>query len=143
MKFPRSSGILLHPTSLPGPNGIGGCGPAEYEWIVSRESPGQKLWRVLPLGPRGYGDSPYQSFSAFAGNPLLISLDRLADEGLLTAADLAGRPAFPEDRVDFGWILQWKLPLLARAAERARVAVGASVQVFEEEHRRWLRPFAR
>jgi 4-alpha-glucanotransferase len=83
MKFPRSSGILLHPTSLPGPNGIGELGTAAMEFVDFLERSGQKIWQVLPLGPTGYGDSPYQSFSAFAGNPLLIDLDRLLREGYL------------------------------------------------------------
>ena len=87
MRFPRSSGVLLHPTSFPGRYGIGDLGDAAYEWIEFLAKSGQQLWQVFPLGPTGYGDSPYQCFSAFAGNPLLISLDRLMTEGLLDAAD--------------------------------------------------------
>ena len=94
MKFPRASGILLHPTSLPGPNGIGELGAEAYAFVDFLHSAGQKVWQVLPLGPTGFGDSPYQSFSAFAGNPLLIAFDRLLENGYLTAADLAGRPTF-------------------------------------------------
>src|SRR5882724_788243 len=86
--FPRSSGILLHPTSLPGRYGIGDLGPAAYEFLDFLAAGGQSLWQMLPLGPTGYGDSPYQCFSAFAGNPLLISLDALAAQGLLDRADL-------------------------------------------------------
>ena len=77
MRFPRATGILLHPTSLPGPNGIGEIGPDAFcfaDWLAEA---GQRIWQVLPLGPTGYGDSPYQCFSAFAGNPLIFSLDRL------------------------------------------------------------------
>ena len=82
MAFRRSSGVLLHPTSLPGGYGIGDLGPAALEFVDLLAAGKQRLWQVLPLGPTGYGDSPYQCFSAFAGNPLLISLDRLIDDGL-------------------------------------------------------------
>ncbi|HQH73066.1 MAG TPA: 4-alpha-glucanotransferase, partial [bacterium] len=75
MKFPRASGILLHPTSLPGRYGIGDLGPEAYRFVDFLAGAGQRLWQVLPLGPTGYGDSPYQCFSAFAGNPLLINLE--------------------------------------------------------------------
>src|SRR3989304_5288432 len=101
MRFPRSSGILLHPTSLPGRYGIGDLGDAAYRFVDFLVSAGQQLWQVLPLGPTGYGDSPYQCFSAFAGNPLLISLDKLVEDGLLTERDL-GTPDLPQDRVDYG-----------------------------------------
>jgi 4-alpha-glucanotransferase len=145
MRFPRSSGILLHPTSLPGPFGIGELGPAAFAWIDFLHRAGQKIWQVLPLGPTGYGDSPYQSFSAFAGNPLLISLDRLLAEGYLLPADLAGCPVFPEECVDYGRIIDWKLPLLARAAERFASArrETAVFGEFEERHAAWLDGFAR
>jgi 4-alpha-glucanotransferase len=89
MKFPRSSGILLHPTSLSGPSGIGDLGAGAYAFADFLSAARQHLWQVLPLGPTGYGDSPYQCFSAFAGNPLLISLEKLAEEGILSAGDLA------------------------------------------------------
>jgi 4-alpha-glucanotransferase len=88
MAFRRSSGVLLHPTSLPGGYGIGDLGPAALDFVDLLAAGKQRLWQVLPLGPTGYGDSPYQCFSAFAGNPLLISLDRLIDDGLLTATDV-------------------------------------------------------
>ncbi len=116
----RSSGILLHPTSLPGPFGIGDLGPAADRWIEWLAKTGCASWQVLPLGPTGYGDSPYQSFSAFAGNPYLISPERLAADGLLTAEDLAATPGFPPDRIDFGGVIPWKLNLLATATERFR-----------------------
>lgn len=146
MRFPRSSGILLHPTSLPGPHGIGELGPEAYAWVDSLARAGQKLWQVLPLGPTGYGDSPYQSFSAFAGNPLLISLERLREQDLLDAADLRASPAFPENRVDFGWIFHWKLPLLARAAERFHArggGAGEEYRNFTAKHAAWLADFTR
>ncbi len=118
MKFERSGGILLHPTSLPGPYGIGDLGPQAYRFVDWLASTGCKLWQILPLGPTGYGDSPYQCFSAFAGNPYLISLDALVEDGLLTPNDLKDAPDFPASRVDFGWIIPWKLDLLRRAFSR-------------------------
>ena len=93
MKFTRSSGIILHPTSLPGPDGIGDLGPEAYRWVGFLKECGFSLWQLLPLGPTGYGDSPYQCFSAFAGNPLLVSLAVLAREGWLQPSELAGAPA--------------------------------------------------
>src|SRR5580658_4164136 len=99
MRFPRSSGILLHPTSLPGRYGIGDFGPEARRFVDFLAAAGQTLWQVLPLGPTGYGDSPYQCFSARAGNPLLISLDSLVEKTWLDASALQGAPAFPEDRV--------------------------------------------
>src|ERR1044071_4062302 len=99
MKFDRSSGILLHPSSLPGPYGIGDLGPQAYQFIDWLASTGCKLWQVLPLGPTGYGDSPYQCFSAFAGNPYLISPELLLQDGLLTQADLSNKPDFNASHV--------------------------------------------
>src|SRR6185295_20379456 len=87
MNFPRSSGILLHPTSLPGPFGIGDFGPAAYVFADFLEASGQSLWQVLPLGPTGQGNSPYACYSAFAGNTLLISPEQLVAEGLLAELD--------------------------------------------------------
>src|SRR3984957_21244262 len=90
MPFPRAAGILLHPTSLPSRDGIGDFGPAAYQFVDSLASARQGLWQVLPLGPLGYGNSPYSSISAFAGNPLLISLERLAAHGGIHAGKLSG-----------------------------------------------------
>jgi 4-alpha-glucanotransferase len=115
MKFERSSGILLHPTSLPGPYGIGDLGPAAFRWLDWLAGSGCRLWQILPLGPTGYGDSPYQCFSAFAGNPYLISPELLLEEGLLTHADLSDIPAWDERKVDFGRYYLWKPALLERA----------------------------
>jgi 4-alpha-glucanotransferase len=86
MSFPRASGILLHPTSLPSRGGIGDFGPSAYAFADFLASARQGLWQVLPLGPLGFGNSPYSSTSAFAGNPLLISLERLADRGWIDRA---------------------------------------------------------
>lgn len=115
MSFPRESGILLHPTSLPGRFGIGDLGQAAYDFIDFLEETGQSLWQVLPLGPTGYGDSPYQCFSAFAGNPLLINLDALVADGLLTQAELDAAPQFPVERVDYGPVIECKTALLRQA----------------------------
>src|SRR6476659_8870560 len=114
----RSSGILLHVTSLPGPWGIGDLGPEARRFVDFLNTTGQQLWEVLPLHPTGYGDSPYQGLSAFAGNPNLISPDRLVEDGLLLADDLAGIGPFPEGRADFGAIIPLKRQLLQRAFER-------------------------
>lgn len=116
MNIPRCSGIILHPTSLPGPYGVGVLGKAAYAWVDFLEESRQSIWQVLPLGPTGYGDSPYQSFSTFAGNPYLICLETLAQEGLLDPAALIDAPVFSADRVDYGLLYEWKLPLLFRAA---------------------------
>src|SRR3954453_4791195 len=86
----RSSGILLHVTSLPGPHGVGDLGPAAYRWIDQLVRARQSWWQMLPLGPTGYADSPYQCFSAFAGNPSLISLEMLVEERLLHQSELPG-----------------------------------------------------
>src|SRR6188508_2100663 len=100
MDVPRSSGILLHITSLPGAHGIGDLGPAAYAWVDRLAASGLSWWQMLPLGPTGYADSPYQCLSAFAGNPNLISLERLIDDGLLMPQDLQQRQ-WPRDEVDY------------------------------------------
>lgn len=115
MNYNRASGVLLHPTSLPGPYGIGDLGPQAHRWLDFLAEAGCSLWQVLPLGPTGYGDSPYQCFSAFAGNPYLISPEKLLEEGLLDPIDLENVPDFPTDHVDFGWLIPWKSNLLDRA----------------------------
>ncbi len=126
MKFERASGILLHPTSLPGPYGIGDLGPSAYHWIDWLADAGCKLWQVLPLGPTGYGDSPYQCFSAFAGNPLLISLEYLLEDELLQLDDLADKPQFDSNRVDYGSLIPWKIGLLELAFSRFSLELANS-----------------
>ena len=116
MAFSRSSGILLHPTSHPGRYGIGELGREAYQFIDFLAQSGQKLWQILPLGPTGYGNSPYMSFSAIAGNHLLISLDILREKNLLSDADFEDIPDFPLDQVDFERLIAWKIPLLRKAA---------------------------
>ena len=99
MRFPRLSGVLLHPTSLPSRFGIGDLGDEAYGFIDFLAASKQSLWQILPLGPTGYGDSPYQCFSAMAGNPFLVSSALLLDDGLLSAGDLADRPEIPSSQV--------------------------------------------
>src|SRR5881275_3302051 len=98
MRFPRASGILLHPTSLPGRFGIGDLGDEAYRFADFLVASGPSLWQVLPLGPTGYGDSPYACYSAFAGNALLISRANLLEQGLITEDDLASHPEFSDER---------------------------------------------
>jgi 4-alpha-glucanotransferase len=146
MRLQRASGILLHPTSLPGRSGIGDLGEGAYRFVDFLAAARQRLWQVMPLGPTGYGDSPYQCLSAFAGNPLLISLEALAADGLVTEAELAGLPAFPLDRVDFGAVIPAKWALLQRAAERfataATPALRAEFERFRADQQSWLDDFA-
>jgi len=145
MKFSRAGGILLHPTSLPGPYGIGDLGPQAYRFVDWLESTGCKLWQVLPLGPTGYGDSPYQCFSAFAGNPYLISFDALIEDGLLTKNDFADMPDFSASRVDFGLLIPWKLDLLQKAFSRfasASEGLRKSFEYFSAENASWLDDYA-
>jgi 4-alpha-glucanotransferase len=141
---PRSSGLLLHPTSLPGPHGIGDLGPVARQWIDFVAEAGCGWWQVLPLGPTGYRDSPYQPFSSFAGNPLLVSPEGLVTDGLLAPADLADAPKFDDGPVDFGAVIAWKLPLLDKAA--ARMAAGhmlaAEFAAFRQREAGWLEDFA-
>src|SRR5271168_2477493 len=114
MPFPRATGILLHPVSLPSRGGIGDFGPAAYEFVDFLESGRQGLWQVLPLGPPANGDSPYSSTSAFAGNPLLISLERLAERGWIPNSKLQGLPD-AVGPIDYEEVRQVKLPLLNEA----------------------------
>ena len=146
MKFTRSSGIILHPTSLPGPDGIGDLGPEAYRWIRFLKQSGFGLWQVLPLSPTGYGDSPYQSFSAFAGNPFLISPTLLFEEDLLKEEDLSDRPNFPVDRVDYGPVIQWKETLLDRAYHRFKnlgsLRLEHELDEFRAAEASWLDDYA-
>lgn len=146
MTFPRSSGILLHPTSLPGQFGIGELGGEAHRFADFLRDAGQHIWQVLPLGPTGYGDSPYQCFSAFAGNPLLISLETLVDRGYLAAEDLKAKPSFTPDQVDFGAVIEWKMPLLRQACAAFKRAAGAAERdafdAFCRKHASWLDEFA-
>jgi 4-alpha-glucanotransferase len=146
MRFPRASGILLHPTSLPGDFGIGDLGDAAYEFVDFLASAGQTYWQVLPLSPTGYGDSPYQGLSAFAGNPLLISPEKLVEAGHLSAGDLEDVPAFPQECVDFGPVIRFKSALLDRAfrnfQRQAPPQQHKAFAHFCQEEAHWLEDFA-
>jgi 4-alpha-glucanotransferase len=142
----RESGILLHVTSLPSEQGIGNFGPAAYRFVDFLAATKQQLWQVLPLGPTGYGNSPYQSFSAFAGNPLLISLELLAKEGLLKASVLPKENASQSDAVDFDAVYPQQLQLLGTACEhfqsRASAKQREDLAAFAAEHADWLEDYA-
>jgi len=115
MRFKRAAGVLVHPTSFPSRYGIGDFGEAAYRFVDFLAASKQAYWQLLPLGPTGYADSPYQCFSAFAGNPLLISPDRLVEDGYLPAAALKNVPAFPARLVDYGWVIVYKNELFQKA----------------------------
>ncbi len=149
MRLTRSSGILLHPTSLPGTPGIGTVGKQARDFVDWLVDAGQSLWQILPLGPTGYGDSPYASFSTFAGNPLLIDLDELHAQGLLTDAELCVPEWISrEGPVDFGSVVWWKIPLLRTAAARflektsENAAPRAAFSAFMKEEAYWLNDYA-
>jgi len=146
MPFPRSSGILCHPTSFPSRYGIGDLGKGAYDFLEWLTSAKQQLWQVLPLSPTGYGDSPYQSFSAFAGNPLLISPDSLAWSGLLPRDALIDVPTFPVFRVDFGPVIQYKQSLFRLSYEHFKIQATNDQRngfaEFRDRTRGWLPDFA-
>jgi len=144
MSFPRAAGILLHPTSLPSHGGVGDFGPAAYSFIDFLASARQGIWQVLPLGPLGYGNSPYSATSAFAGNPILISLERLADQGWIDRAQVA-RLDTASGPVDYDRVFHQKMPLLFEAGRAfLRSASGDSLRRFESfcsENSWWLDDF--
>lgn len=151
IKFPRASGILLHPTALPGPFGIGDLGDAAYRFVDFLAAAGQTYWQVLPLNPTGYADSPYQGLSAFAGNPLLISPQRLVEAGHLAPDNLHPSPAgggggFPADQVHFETVIPYKAALLDHAfANFCATALSDQRTAFEQfcnEQAPWLEDFA-
>ncbi len=130
MSFPRASGILLHPTSLPSRGGVGDFGPAAYRFVDFLAAARQGIWQVLPLGPLGYGNSPYSATSAFAGNPLLLSLERLADQGWIDRKQIATLPD-SSSLVDYDRVFHQKMPLLFEAARGfLRSASGEALRRF-------------
>lgn len=146
MDHPRSSGILLHVTSLPGPYGIGDLGPAAYQFADWLQQAGQRIWQVLPLVPVGLGNSPYASPSTFAGNPLLVSPDLLLEDGLLTASDLRARPAFGDDKAPFDRVIPFKRSLLERACDRFASGkmrdISQEYRSFRQDNVDWLDDYA-
>lgn len=145
--FPRSSGILVHPTSFPGKYGIGDLGDNVYLFLDWLAENGQSIWQILPLGPTSYGDSPYQTLSAFAGNPNLIALDKFVDDyAWLDESDLADVPDFPDENVDYGWIIPYhdeKLSLaFAGFKEKGTQAQKQGFKSFVEDNKSWLEDYA-
>jgi 4-alpha-glucanotransferase len=144
-RLPRSSGLLLHPTSLPGPYGIGDVGPAAHAWVDTLARARQAWWQILPVGPTGYGDSPYQSYSTFAGNLNLISPELLARDGLLRHEDIGGR-SFPNDRVEYAAVEPFKLDLVRRAWANFRDGRASHLRDahdgFLHEKRSWVGEYA-
>jgi 4-alpha-glucanotransferase len=141
----RTAGVLLHPTSLPGPYGIGDLGGAAYRWVNALSRAKQKWWQILPLGPTGFGDSPYQSFSTYAGNIFLISPEMLLQDGLAVRSELEGL-SFPAERVDYGTVIQFKQRLLSRAWQRfqsgATPGLRPAYEEFCTQHAHWLDDYA-
>ena len=144
--FRRCSGVLLHISSLPGGHGIGDLGDGAYEFVEFLANCGQRIWQVLPLNPTGYGDSPYQCFSAFAGNPFFLDLNALREQGLLSLGDFANAPAFSRDQVDYATVIDFKTHLLRKAAseflQNAGQAGRASFDLFCRENAQWLEAYA-
>jgi len=140
----RASGLLLHVTSLPSPYGIGDVGPGAIKWIDRLQEAGQSWWQVLPLGPTGYGNSPYQSLSSFAGNGLLISPDWLVEDELLTADECAP-PSFPETAIDYGTVIMFKHRLLEKAwinfSAGASPALKTAFEQFCRDQAHWLEDY--
>jgi 4-alpha-glucanotransferase len=137
----RRSGVLLHPTALPSRFGIGDLGPAAFEFLNYLGLARQSLWQVLPIGPTGYGDSPYSSPSAFAGNPLLIALEPLIAGGLLTEEDVKDLALLPADQVDYGTLVPRKRRVLETAFSRGHERLRPAVEEFRTTHLEWLDDF--
>ena len=139
----RTSGILLHITSLPSPHGVGTMGAEARRFADFLSGAGQKYWQILPLGPTGYGDSPYQTFSSFAGNPYLIDLDELVSEGLLTAEEVSGADGGCNEYTDYGRLFGTRPALLKTAFARGReLAEGEPARNFYRENAAWLSDYA-
>ena len=146
MKFPRASGILLHPTSLPGRFGIGDLGGEAHKFVDLLVEAGQTYWQILPLAPPGEGNSPYSAYSAFAGNILLISPELLVDDGLVTETDFENTPQFSSGMVEFSKVEKWKSVILVKAFETFRSTSGSTLhdefEFFARENFWWLDDYA-
>ncbi len=139
----RSSGILMHISSLPSPYGIGTFGKAAYDFVDFLTDSGQSYWQILPIGPTGYGDSPYQSFSTFAGNPYFVDLDELCDEGLLRTKDITAIEwGSDPTRVDYGKLYENRFHVLRAAYERQDDAHKRKVRAFSLQNASWLEDYA-
>jgi len=146
MLFPRASGILLHPTSFPSRFGVGDMGIEAYKFIDFLVESDQQYWQILPLGPTGYGNSPYSCYSAMAGNPMMLSPEMLRDEQLLCDEDLDGSPEFPLDTVEFDRAIAHKVPLLKKACENFKAKASPVQQrefsAFCQSKAVWLEDYA-
>ena len=146
MSFQRAAGVLLHPTSLPGKFGIGDFGREAFQFVDFLKASGQTYWQVLPLGPTGFGDSPYQCFSAFAGNTMLISPEWLYEDGLLSKEDIEDVSDFPYGKVDFGTVIEWKTSLLEKAFARFNQTNDEELKIrfegFCDSAKSWLDDYA-
>jgi 4-alpha-glucanotransferase len=144
MTFTRSSGILLHPTSLPGRFGIGDLGPQAFAWVDFLDRSGTGLWQILPLGPTGYADSPYQCFSALAGNPYLISPELLVEDGLLSEELLNQTMIISPDAVEYGMVIPWKVDLLDQAFQTFKSSgdLKKELAAYKKQNQDWLPDFA-
>lgn len=147
MKFTRSSGILMHPTSFAGTPGIGTLGKAAYDFVDWLELAHQTLWQILPIGPTGYGDSPYASFSTFAGNPLMIDLDRLVEKGWADKNDIVPADYIKsEGKVDFGSVVWWKMPVIFKCAayflKNCSKEDRTAYEAFKNDNADWLDNYA-
>jgi 4-alpha-glucanotransferase len=146
MNWRRGSGVLLHVSSLPGRHGIGDLGPEAFKFVDLLARARQSIWQILPLGPTGYGDSPYQCYSAFAGNPLFISLEKLVEDGLLDEASLKGGLKFPQGTTDFERVTPWRMERLHEAfgamARRGHKKLSKELEAFCEAEKSWLDEFS-
>jgi len=145
MKFERSAGILLHPTSLPGRFGIGDIGNEAFNFVNFLEAAGQKLWQVFPLGPTGYGDSPYQCLSAFAGNPNLVSPEKLVEDGLLSFDEIESYPTDNPHKIDYGHVIHYKRLILRKAYNNFKNKFSEFEEKFNsfcKENEEWLEDFS-
>ena len=139
----RASGILMHVTSLPGPNGIGAMGESARRFVDFLAQAGQRYWQILPLSPTGYGNSPYQSLSTFAGNQYLIDLETLVEEGLLRREEVdAVSWNQQEDRVDYGILYKNRRTVLYQAYERFLGMPNRAFHQFIQHQRDWLQDYA-
>src|ERR1700733_14424326 len=143
MRLPRASGVLLHPTSLPGRHGVGDLGPEAHAFVAFLAPTGQRLWQILPLGPTGYGNSPYQSTSSFAGSPLLIGVDNLVERGWLAPESCLHDPRLPVDHVEYDAVTVLKEGSLRSAYEGFKAkGQDPHFEEFIAANRAWLDDYA-
>lgn len=147
MNFERKSGVLLHISSLPDSFGIGTIGKNAYKFVDWLHESSQKLWQILPIGPTGYGDSPYASFSTFAGNPLFVDLDNLVEKGWASKKDIVSPDYIKKDgNVDFSAVVWWKTPVLTKCAlyfmKNASLEDKSDYNSFCDDNINWINEYA-